>query len=200
MWRGMCVSLVCCMCMACGDDLEFGTNKKDALRIGREDESPLRFGGRSGGGASGTRRVEETTVDGNIFNLRPATSRPIVVFVFVDLRYYRTYQQFRDPEVSTLKENRRFAVDHLAAGDLTIVFLLDEAGVNQDGTIDPGDPIAIFQDTAERLKNLSANTEVVLEDVDLTFNLASPNAGVATVQSGANIIVSQHEVEATTSP
>jgi hypothetical protein len=200
MWRGMCVSLVCCMCMACGDNLEFGTNKKDALRIGRGDESPLRFGGRSGGGASGTRRVEETTVDGNIFNLRPATSRPIAVFVFVDLRDPGTFQEFRDAEVSTLKDDRTFAVDHLAAGDLTMVFLLDQAGLNQDGTIDPGDPIAIFQDTAGRLKNLSADTEVVLEDVDLTFNLASPHAGVATVQSEANLIVSQHEVEVSASP
>jgi Rhodopirellula transposase DDE domain len=54
MWRGVCVSLVCCVCMACGDALEFGADKKDALRIGRGDESPLRFGGRSGGGASGS--------------------------------------------------------------------------------------------------------------------------------------------------
>jgi hypothetical protein len=177
-----------------------GTNKKESLRFGRGDESPLRFGGRSGGGVSRTRRVEETTVEGNIFNLRPATSRPIVVFAFIDLRDPGTFQEFRDAEVSTLKDDRTFAVDHLAAGDLTMVFLLDEAGVNQDGTIDPGDPIAVFQDTAGRLKNLSADTEVILEDVDLTFNLASPHVGVATVQSEANIIVSQHEVEASASP
>lgn len=198
MWRGMWVTLVCCVCLACGDDLEFGTSKKDTLRIGRSDESPLRFGSRGGGGASGTRRVEETTVEGNIFNLRPATSRPIAVFGFIDLRDPGIFHEFRDAEVSTLKEDRTFTVDHLAAGDLTLVFLLDQAGVNQDGTIDPGDPIATFQDTAGRLKNLSANTEIIIEDVDLTFNLTSPNTGVATVQSEANIIVSQHEAEAST--
>lgn len=200
MWRVVCVALVCCLTLACGDDLEFGTNKKDSLRFGRGNEAPLRFGARSGGGVSGTRRVEETTIAGNIFNLRPATSRPIAVFAFIDLRDPGTVQEFRDAEVSTLKEDRTFAVDHLAAGDLTLVFLLDEAGLNQDGTIDPGDPIAIFQDTAGRLKNLSANTAVIIEDVDLMFNLASPHTGIATVQSDANIRVSQHESEADDSP
>ncbi len=199
MWRVICVALVCCLSLACGEDLEFGTNKKDALRIGRGTESPLRFGSRSGGGASRTRPVEETTVEGNIFNLRPATSRPIAVFAFSDLRDPGTFQDFRDAEVSTLKDDRTFAVDHLAAGDLTIVFLLDEAGVNQDGTIDPGDPIAIFHDTAGRLKNLSADTEVRIEDIDLTFNLTSPTAGTATVQSEANIIVSHRQAEAESS-
>lgn len=196
-WMMVCWAL---LCNGCGDDLEFGTNKKDSLRIGRGEESPLRFGSRSGGGVSGTRRVEETMVKGNIFNLRPATSRPIVVFAFVDLRDPGTFQEFRDAEVTLLEEDRSFVVSHLAAGDLTIVFLLDQVGVNQDGTLDPGDPIAVFQDTAGRLKNLSADTEVILEDIDLTFNLATPNAGVAAVQSEANIIVSQHEVEASGSP
>lgn len=196
-WMVVCWTL---LCNGCGDDLEFGTNKKDALRIGRGDEAPLRFGARSGGGVSGTRRVEETTVEGNIFNLRPATSRPIAVFAFVDLRDPGTFQEFRDAEVAILEDDRSFVVSHLAAGDLTIVFLLDQVGVNQDGTLDPGDPIAVFQDTAGQLKNLSADTEVILEDVDLTFDLATPNAGVATVQSEANIIVSQREVEADGSP
>jgi hypothetical protein len=196
-WMVACWTL---LCSGCGDDLEFGTNKKDALRIGREDESPLRFGARSGGGVSGTRRVEETTVKGNIFNLRPATSRPIAVFAFVDLRDPGTFQEFRDAEVALLEEDRSFAVSHLAAGDLTIVFLLDQVGVNQDGTLDPGDPIAVFQDPVGRLKNLSADTEVMLEDVDVTFNLATPDPGVAAVQSEANIIVSQHEGGVNNSP
>jgi hypothetical protein len=186
-WMVVCWTL---LCGGCGDDFEFGTNKKDALLVGRGDESPLRFGARGGGGVSGTRRVEETTVRGNVFN-----SRPIAVFAFVDLRDPGTFQEFRDAEVALLEQDRSFAVSHLAAGDLTIVFLLDQVGVNQDGTLDPGDPIAVFQDAAGRLKNLSADTEVILEDVDLTFNLATPDAGVATVQSEANIIVSQRETE-----
>ncbi len=200
--KGVAWVLICWtfLFVGCGDDLEIGTNKKEGLRIGKGDESSLRFGVRSGGGVSGSRRVEETTVEGNIFNLRPATSRPIVVFVYVDLRDPGIFQEFRDAEVGIVKEDRTFTVSHLADGNLTIVFLLDQVGVNQDGTIDPGDPIAVFTDTTERLKNLSANTAVTLEDVDLTFNLTTPSAGVAVVQSEANIIVTQQEVEASGSP
>ena len=63
--------------------------------------------------------------------------------------------------------------------------------VAASGTIDPGDPIAIFQDPTGRLQNLSAQSEIILEDVDVAFNLTAPETGVATVQSEANIIVMQ---------
>jgi hypothetical protein len=126
-----------------------------------------------------------------VFNLRPATTRPLVTFVFVDLKDPGNFQDFRDAEVALVKDDRSFIVPHLAAGDLTIVFLLDQAGVNQDGTIDQGDPIAIFQDATGRLQNLSAEAEVVLEDVDIAFDLTTPENGVATVRSEGNIIVAQ---------
>jgi len=184
-------ALGCCLIPGCGDDLEIGTGDKGGiLRFGNDDQ-PLHFGAKSGGGKSGSRPVEDTTVHGNIFNLRPATSRPIVAFVFVNLRDPGTFQDFDDAEVGTVVRDRTFRVTHLAAGDLTVVFLLDQAGVNQDGTIDPGDPVAVFQDPQSILHNLSANTEVTLEDVDLTFNLSAPDTGTATVQSDANIIVMQ---------
>jgi hypothetical protein len=184
--------VLCSLFFGCGgDDLEFGTSKKGGtLRFGKGD-STLHFGAQSGGGRSGSRRVEDTIVRGNIFNLRPATSRPIVVFVFVNLRDPGTFQDFDDAEVAAVAANRTFTVTHLAAGDLTVVFLLDQAGVNQDGTIDPGDPIATFQDPAGRLHNLSANTDVTLEDVDVTFNLSAPDTGTATVESEANIVIIQ---------
>ena len=184
-------ALLCCLCLGCGEDLEFGTSKKDgALQIGKGGQS-LQVGAQSGGGRSGSRRIEDIIVQGNVFNLRPATFRPLAVFVFVDLRDPGTFQEFTDAEVATVKEDRTFTVSHLAAGDLTVVFLLDQAGVNQDGTIDPGDPIAIFQDPTGRLRNLSAATEVTLEDVDVTFNLSVPDTGTATVRTEANIIVTQ---------
>lgn len=186
------VALSCCLLLGCGDDdLEFGTSRKGSnLRIGK-GESSLHFGSESGGGKSGSRRVEETTVRGNVFNLRPATSRPVTVFVFVNLRDPGNFQDFDDAEVSAVATDRTFTVPNLAAGDLTVVFLLDQVGVNQDGTIDPGDPIATFRDPVSRLQNLSADTVVTLEDVDVTFNLNTPDAGTATVQSEANIIVEQ---------
>ncbi len=185
------IVLLCCLLVSCGNDLEFGTNKKDGLRIGKGNAPTLHFGAKTGGGQSGSRRVEETVVHGSIFNLRPATARPILVFVFVDLHDPGTFQDFRDAEVGIVGEDRSFTVSHLAAGDLTIVFLLDQVGVNQDGTIDPGDPIATFQDASGRLKSLSASTDVTLEDVDVSFNLAVPGSGTATVRSEANIIVRQ---------
>jgi hypothetical protein len=186
------VALSCCLLLGCGDDdLEFGTSRKGSnLRIGK-GESSLHVGAESGGGKSGSRRVEETTVQGNIFNLRPATSRPVAVFVFINLRDPGNFQDFDDAEVSSVATDRTFTVSHLAAGDLTVVFLLDQVGVNRDGTIDPGDPIATFRDSVGRLQNLSADTEVILEDVDVTFNLNASDTGTATVQSEANIIVEQ---------
>lgn len=180
----------CCLIAGCGDDLEIGTGSKGGnLRFGNDDQ-PLQFGVTKGG-KSGSRPVENTTVHGNIFNLRPATSRPIVAFAFVNLRDPGVFQDFDDAEVGTVIKDRTFRVTHLAAGDLTVVFLLDNAGVNQDGTIDPGDPVAIFQDPQSLLHNLSANSEVTLEDVDLTFNVSAPETGTATVESNANIIVMQ---------
>jgi hypothetical protein len=182
--------LLCGLTIGCGDDLEIGGKKEGNLRIGK-GEASLHFGSQSGGGNSGTRAVENATVHGNLFNLRPATTRPIVVFVFVDLKDVGTFQDFRDAEVAVVKDDRSFVVSHLAAGDFTVVFLLDQAGVNQDGTIDQGDPIAIFQDSTGRLQNLSAATDVTLEDVDVSFNLVTPDAGIATVRSEGNIIVAQ---------
>ena len=108
-------------------------------------ETTLHFGSESGGGKSGTRQVENGVVRGNVFNLRPATTRPVLVFVFVDLKDLETFQDFRDAEVIVLKEDRSFLVSHLASGDLTVVLLLDQGGVNQDGTIDPGDPSRSFR-------------------------------------------------------
>jgi len=167
-----------------------GGKSEGNLRVGK-GETSLHFGSQSGGGRSGTRQVENSIVRGNVFNLRPATTRPVLVFVFVDLKDPGTFQDFRDAEVASLKEDRSFVVSHLAGGDLTVVLLLDQGGVNQDGTIDPGDPIAIFQDPSGRLQNLPAAVDVLLEDVDVSFNLTAPDTGVATVQSEANIIVAQ---------
>lgn len=190
-YRVWILSLFCCFAINCGDDQDMSGNKEGNLRVGK-GEASLHFGARSGGGKSGTRQVENTVVRGNIFNLRPATTRPVLVFVFVDLKDLGAFQDFRDAEVAPLREDRSFAVSHLAAGDLTVVLLLDQGGVNQDGAIDPGDPIAVFQDVGGRLQNLSAEAEIVLEDVEVSFNLSAPEAGIATVRSEANIIVAQH--------
>ena len=190
--------LFCYLLMGCGSDLEIGGEKEGNLRVGK-GETSLHFGATSGGGKSGARQVEDTIVHGNIFNLRPATTRPVLVFVFVDLKDFGTFQDFRDAEVAQVKDDRSFIVPHLASGKLTVVMLLDEGGSLQDGSIDSGDPIALFQDATGRLQNLSADSEVILEDVDVMFNLNAPDTGIATVQSEANIIVTQRGQEFQTS-
>lgn len=182
--------------VGCGDnDLELGTGKEGStLQFGRGGSNLSGLNPGSGGGQSGSREIEDSVLQGNVFNLQPASLRPIVVFAFVDLQDtdgFQTFQTFKDAEVSPLEEDRTFHLTNLAAGSLTVVFLLDGAGVNQDGTIDPGDPIAVFQDTSGLLRNLSANTEVTLQDVDLLFRLNAPNTGTATVKTEANIIVTQ---------
>ena len=59
MGRAFLMIVLSCLVIACGDDdLEFGTSKKDGLRIGKSGESALHFGVKSGGGQSGSRRVE----------------------------------------------------------------------------------------------------------------------------------------------
>ena len=189
--------VLCLLCLGtgCGDnDLEFGSGKNDTLQFGRGGSNLSSLNPGSGGGQSGSRDIENSILRGNVFNVQPANQRPIIVFAFVDLQdtdSVQTFQTFKDAEVSSLEEDRTFRVANLAAGSLTVVFLLDGAGVNQDGTIDPGDPIAVFQDPSGLLRNLSANTEVTLQDVDLLFRLNAPDSGAATVKTEANIIVTQ---------
>ena len=192
----VCLSL-CFTLVACGDDADLGTSRTDnSLRIGGDDPSlSLGTGSESGGGASGTRPIEESLVFGNIFNLRPATARPIFVFAFVNLRDQVNFLDFDDVEISRVHADQTFGVPNLASGDLSVVFLLDEAGVNQDGTINPGDPIAVFQDPNGTLRGLSAQTQVTLEDIDLEFDLDSPRDGIAQVQTEANIIVTQRRFD-----
>ena len=128
---------VACGCVACGDDADLGPDRtENPLRIGA-DEPSLRLGtgSESGGGVSGTRQIEDTVIHGNIFNVRPATARPIFVFAYINLRDPVRFLEFDDAEVALVQADQTFTIGNIAAGDLTLVFLLDEAGVNQDGTI-----------------------------------------------------------------
>lgn len=185
------------ICVAYGDDADLGPDRTDnPLRIGA-DEPSLRFGtgSESGGGVSGTRQIEDTVIHGNIFNVRPATARPIFAFAYVNLRDPVRFLEFDDAEIALVQADQTFTIENLAAGDLTLVFLLDEGGVNQDGTIDDGDPIAIFQDPNATLASISANTEVSVEDIDVNFDLDDPRAGIARVESESSTIVSQRPRE-----
>ena len=55
------------------------------------------------------------------------------------------------------------------------------------GLFDDGDPIAIFQDPNATLESISANAEVSVEDIDVSFDLDDPRAGTARVESEAEV-------------
>ena len=136
------------LCVACREDADLGTDRtENPLRIGA-DEPSLHFGtgSESGGRVSGTWQIEDTVIHGNIFNMRPATARPVFVFAYVNLRDPLRFLEFDDAEVALVQEDQTFTIGNLAAGDLTLVFLLDGVGVDQDGTIEEDDPIAFLQD------------------------------------------------------
>ena len=193
LYLGLCLALA-----ACGDDSDLGTSRTDdGLRIGSDGPSlRLGTGSETGGSVSDTRQIEETVVIGNIFNIRPATARPIFAFAFINLRDPTHFRDYDDAEVIQVPADRAFLIPNLASGSLTLVFLLDEVGVNLDGSINVSDPIAVFEDPNGTLHNLSARTQVELVDIDVNFDLEHTNAGTAQVQSAANIIITQRPFEA----
>ncbi len=74
-----CLSLVMLLlCVACGDDADPGPDRTESRHFGTGSES--------GGGVSRTRQIEDTVIHGNIFNVRPATARPVFVFGYLNLR------------------------------------------------------------------------------------------------------------------
>lgn len=62
-----------------------------------------------------------------------------------------------------------FTLSGLDNGAIKIVFLLDNAGDDADGHIDPGDPIAILDDEDCEIDNLDGNVTITLKDVDIEF-------------------------------
>jgi len=120
------------------------------------------------------------TVKGNLDEVTPVTSRDVVVFV-----YEITDDSDRCPcppappsETTQGKSavvasgETEFTLTGLDAGPIGVVFLLDNAGSNADGQIDPGDQIAILDDVDCELNDVDGNITVTLEDVDLLFSPA----------------------------
>lgn len=122
-------------------------------------------------------------VNGNIDDVRPAdTGRDIVVFV------YRSKGDADDcsnpvlPDQSGSYQSEElqdgvtdFRIKNSQAGRLTIVFLLDEAGRDADGRIDPGDPIAVLNDPDCILDDVPNRYIVTAEDVRINFTDSNAN-------------------------
>ncbi|MFT4569242.1 MAG: hypothetical protein ACI8TX_002288 [Hyphomicrobiaceae bacterium] len=141
-------------------------------------EGTLEFGG----DRDNTKTI--VTVRGNVDDIIPVTTRDIVVFVFTNLRDPGTFRDFDDGEIVVLATgSSEFTVPDVDRGDITVIFLLDEAGNNADGQIDEGDPIATLDDPDNELDDVRSGLTIEARDIDINFtdepsgNL--PAAGVA---------------------
>jgi len=132
-------------------------------------------------GDGGNTNGKKVAIKGNIRDVSPVTSRDIVVFAF-RLDDSDTTDRCPcppDPSGSTVGKavvlasgSTTFSLSSLDAGNIGVVFLLDNPGNAADGTIDPGDPIAILDDLSCRLEDMKGDVTATLTDVDLSFNSA----------------------------
>jgi hypothetical protein len=142
-------------------------------------------------GGGGNNNGKKVTFKGNVRDVTPVTSRDIVVFVY---RIDDDDASSRcpcpgDPSASAAGKaqvlpsgSTQFSLSGLDPGAFGVVFLLDQAGNNADGTIDPGDPIAILDDVDCDLEDVDGDITVTLSDIDLSFSttpVAECKSGVA---------------------
>ena len=66
-----------------------------------------------------------------------------------------------------------FTVNDVSKGDLTVLFLLDDAVT--DGSIEPGDPVAVLSDDDNRLESVAAGRSVTISAIDITFDRSFPD-------------------------
>lgn len=122
-------------------------------------------------------------VNGNIDDVRPAdTGRDIVVFVYrskgdaADCSNPVLPDQSGSFQSEQLEDGETdFRIRNSQAGRLTVVFLLDEAGREADGRIDPGDPIAVLNDPDCILDDVPNKYIVTAEDVRINFTDSNAN-------------------------
>lgn len=132
------------------------------------------FGG--GGDGGNTKKV---IIKGNIRDVSPVSSNDIVVFAY-KLPDDDTTDRCPcppDPSDSTVGKAQvlpdgslDIALPGVDVGTIGVIFLLDNPGIYADGTIDPGDPVAILDDLNCRLENMEGNVTVTLTDVDISFS------------------------------
>lgn len=132
-----------------------------------------------GGGDDGGNDNAKITVKGNIRDFTPVTTRDIVVFAFTIDKDDTTKRCPCPPDPSDSSSGKavtitdgstEFTLSGLDAGSIGLIFLLDNAGTNADGTIDPGDPVAILDDVDCDLEDVRSTLTVTLKDVDLAFS------------------------------
>ncbi len=121
------------------------------------------------------------TVAGDIDDVTPVTARDLVVFVFTELTQAAldscSFDEFSDGELAVVSGGSgAFTIGNIEGGDLTVVFLLDNAGDQADGQIDSGDPIAVLADPDGDLRGVRPQLQVTVEQIDITFSSAGADA------------------------
>ncbi len=125
---------------------------------------------------------DSVTVSGTINNTTPVNAtRDIVVFVYTDLVDPGTFLSFGDAEsVVVAAGSSSFELTGVSPGDLTVVFLLDDA--TPDGAIDAGDMYATLDDPSGFLESVPGNRRVELDAVDIVFE-SDADGGTATADT-----------------
>lgn len=137
------------------------------------------------------------TIKGNLNQVTPVTSRDVVVFAYeITDDSDRCPCPSAPPPLTTQGKSvvvspgeTEFTLTGLDSGPIGVVFLLDDAGNDADGQIDPGvDLVAVLDDVDCELDDVDGNLTVTLKDVDIQFdafptadctNGSSPAAGRA---------------------
>lgn len=122
------------------------------------------------------------TFKGNLDDVFPVTSRDIVLFVYsiddddhqcpcpVDPNTLHPANELEGKTTVITGNETEFSISGLEPGAFSVVFLLDKAGDEADGEINPGDDIAILDDPDCELDDVTGKLTVTLEDVDLRFD------------------------------
>lgn len=126
------------------------------------------------------------TFTGNLDSVSPVTTNDIVVFVYeidddsdrcpcpldpLDPNNQPNPSYPLDGKAVVLSEGEtEFTVSDLDPGAFGVILLLDNAGDNADGEINPGDRVAILDDVDCELDDIEGRRTVTLEDIDVVFS------------------------------
>lgn len=139
------------------------------------------------------------TVRGDVKDQTPSNAtRDVVVFVFTDLTSaalaagppYEKYPRlpsgsldtsaapnFEDQESRLLDSSKEFNIPDVEAGDITIMFLLDDS--EPDGEIDLGDNYALFFENDNKLQNVKGGRTVDIREIEILYD-SDLDGGIAT--------------------
>ena len=118
-------------------------------------------------------------VTGTITSINPAqTPANVTVVICVDLPAGGTANDCTQSFFTDVTTQGDFVRNNVKAGSETIFFWVD---ANNDGTIDPGDPLAVLTDSQGKLDLVQAGQTVTLANVSITFPADSVGTATADI-------------------